>query len=173
MDGNTRIREAIERNVKAVSLRAGIAKGTATTKAVLHPGLDCSVTEGPYELKVSMSEKYGGTGHGPNPGILGRGALASCLAIGYGMWAARLDVPCEAIEVEVQAAYDVRGELGVAEDVRPGYPEMRYVVTVVSSYPEPDVLGMLDTADRCSSYRDIFANGLPLTRETRITSPVV
>ena len=171
MYGDIQIREALERNVRTVSLRAGVAKGTARTKAVLHAGLDCMVSEGPYELKVSMSEKYGGHGNGPNPGVLGRGALASCLAIGYGMWAARLGVPCEAIEVEVQAPYDVRGELGVAEDVRPGYAEIRYVVSVVSASPEVDVLRMLDMADRCSSFRDIFENATPLTREVHITAP--
>jgi hypothetical protein len=122
MQGDARVREALERNVKAVLLRPGVAKGTAATKAVLHPGLDCTVTEGPYELKVGMTEKYGGHGGSPNPGVLGRGALASCLAVGYGIWSARLGVPCEAIEVEVQADYDVRGELGVSDEVRPGYP---------------------------------------------------
>lgn len=168
MQDDTAIREALERNVKAVSLRPGVGQGTATTRAVLHPGLDCTVTEGPYEMKVGMTPKYGGQGGSPNPGVLGRGALASCLAIGYGMWAARLGVPCEAIEVEVQADYDVRGELGVAEDVRPGYRAMRYTVTVTSPAPEAEVLRLLDTADRCSSYRDIFGNGVPLTRAVRI-----
>jgi hypothetical protein len=32
---------------------------------------------------------------------------------------------------------------------------------------------MLDTADRCSSYRDIFAHGVPLARAVRITTPAV
>jgi uncharacterized OsmC-like protein len=102
--------------------------------------------------------------------VLGRGALASCLALGYGMWAARLDVAFDEITVEVQADYDARGELGVADDVRAGYAEVRYIVTVVTASPEKDVLRVLDTADRCSSYRDIFANGVPVTREVRITS---
>src|SRR4051794_20979342 len=110
MHGDAQVREALERNVKAVSLRPGVARGTAKTTAVLRPGLAWTVTEGPYELSLGMTEKYGGLGGAPNPGVLGRGALASCLAIGYGMWAARLGVPCEAIEVEVQADYDVRGE---------------------------------------------------------------
>jgi uncharacterized OsmC-like protein len=118
-----------------------------------------------------MTEKYGGHGNAPNPGVLGRGALASCLAIGYGMWAARLGVPLDSIDVEVQADYDVRGELGVDAQVRPGYPEMRYIVTVVSTRPEAEVMQVLDTADRCSSYRDIFANGVPLTREVRLAAP--
>jgi len=157
VQGDEQIREALERNVKAVSLRAGLGKGTATTTAVLRPGLDCTVTEGPFELKVGMSTKSGGRGDAPNPGVLGRGALASCLAICYGMWAARLGVPCDAIEVEVQADYS----------------EIRYVVTVVSASPEQDVLRVLDTADRYSAYRDVFANDVPLRREVRITAGTV
>ncbi len=173
MEGDTQIREALERNVKVVSRRPEIGRGTATTKAVLRPGLDCTVTEGSHELRVGMTEKYGGRGGAPNPGVLGRGALASCLLIGYGMWAARLNVPCDSIEVEVQDDYDVSGELGINDDVRPGYSAVRYIVTVVSSSSEQDVQRMLDTADRHSSYRDIFANGVPLSREVRITNPTV
>ena len=171
MKGDEQIREALERNVKVVARRPEVGRGTATTKATLRPGLECTVTEGSNELKIGMSEKYGGRGGAPNPGVLGRGALASCLAICYGMWAARLNVPCESIEVEVQADYDVSGELGLTDDVRPGYSEVRYIVTVVSSASEQDVQAMLDAADRHSSYRDIFANGVPLTREVRMTNP--
>jgi uncharacterized OsmC-like protein len=170
MEGDEHIRQALERNVRLVSRRPEIGKGTATTKAVLRPGLECTVTEGSYELKIGMTAKYGGRGAAPNPGVLGRGALASCLLIGYAMWAARLDVPCESIEVEVQADYDVSGELGISDDVRPGYSAIRYVVTVVSSSSEQDVHRMIDVADRHSSYRDIFANGVPLSREVRITN---
>ena len=34
---------------------------------------------------ASLTEKYGGTNEGPNPGVLGRAALGSCLALGYAM----------------------------------------------------------------------------------------
>lgn len=171
MDGDDRIKQALERNAKAVSLRPSVGQGTAVTTARLGSGLTCHVTEGPWRLSVGMSEKSGGTNAGPNPGVLGRGALASCLAMGYGMWAARLGVPFEALEVEVQADYDTRGELGVSDDVRPGYSAMRYTVAVESSASEADVMRVLDTADRCSSYRDIFGNGVPLTRTVRLGAP--
>lgn len=91
----------------------------------LKPGLECEVEEGTWKMTVGMSEKSGGTNAGPNPGILGRGALGTCLAIGYAMWAARLGVPIDALEVDVEADYDRRGELGVADDVPPGYTQVR------------------------------------------------
>lgn len=171
------IRTAVERNVKAVTLRPGVGQGTARTTARLNPGLECEVTDGPFTLTVGMTEKYGGTNAGPNPGVLGRGALASCLAIDYAMWAARMGVPITALEVEVQADYDARGELGVPpsdEDegpLRPGYHEIRYVVTVESTAPEAEIMALLDEGDRTSPYVDLFANETPLRREVRIRAP--
>lgn len=170
MEGDDKIKSALERNAQAVSLRPAVGQGTAVTKVRLKPGLECAAEEGPWRLTVAMTEKYGGTNAGPNPGVYGRTALGSCLAIGYGMWAARLGVPIDALEVEVQADYDVRGELGVSDDVLPGYSAMRYVVRVESSAPEADILRVLDTADRYSSYRDDFMRAVPLAREVQITA---
>jgi uncharacterized OsmC-like protein len=166
------IRAAIERNVKAVELRPSIGQGTAVTKVRLREGLACDIQEGPWTLVAGMTEKYGGTKEGPNPGVLGRAALGSCLAIGYAMWAARLGVPIDSLEIEIQADYDVRGELGVSDDVRPGYLEVRYIVTVSSPASTEEVERWLDTADRYSSWRDNIASAVPIVCERRVTSTV-
>jgi uncharacterized OsmC-like protein len=163
------IRTAIDRNVKAVSLRPSVGQGTAVTTARLRDGLTCDITEGPWTLVAGMTEKYGGTNAGPNPGVLGRAALGSCLVIGYAMWAARLGVPLDALEIEIHASYDVRGELGVNDEVRPGYSEIRYVVTVASPAPAEDIERWLDTADKYSSWRDNIANAVPMVCERRVT----
>ena len=170
MNHTDEIRTAIERNAKAVGLRPSLGQGTATTVVRLKPGLECQIVDGTWTLTVGMSEKSGGTNAGPNPGILGRGALGSCLAIGYAMWAARLGVPFEALEVQVEADYDSRGELGVSDEVPPGYRQVRYVVSVSSPASEDDVLKVIDTADKYSSYRDVFARAHDVRRELRITS---
>ncbi len=164
----TDIKTALERNVKAVTLRPSVAQGTAVTRVHLRDGLACDISEGPWTLTAGMTEKYGGTNAGPNPGVLGRAALGSCLALGYGMWAARLGVPITSLDVEIQADYDVRGELAVDDSVRPGYTAIRYVVRVTSPASEEDVRRVIDTADRYSSWRDDIANPVPLTRELHI-----
>ena len=164
------IKTAIERNVRAVSLRPSVGQGTAITKVTWREGLTCDVEEGPWKLVAGMTEKYGGSNAGPNPGVYGRAAVGSCLAIGYMMWAARLEIPVRSLEVEVQADYDVRGELAVEDNVRPGYTRMRYIVTIDSDAPEADVMRLLDTADRYSSWRDDLANPVPMEREVRMVS---
>ena len=165
-----RLKTALERNIKAIELRPTIGRGTAVTKVSIRDGCTAEIEDGGWKLIADESVKDGGNGEGPDPGVFGRAALGSCLAMGYAQWAAILGVPLDKIEVEVQADYDVRGELGVADDVRPGYAAIRYVVSITSASSEEDVLRVLDTADRCSSYRDIFSNGVPLTREVRMTA---
>lgn len=117
-----------------------------------------------------MTEKYGGDNSGPNPGVFGRTALGSCLAIGYAMWAARMNVPLRSLDIEVHADYDVRGELGIDDAVRPGYKEMRVVVSIESEAPEAEVVAMLEKAERHSSYLDDYRNPVPVKRELRFNS---
>jgi uncharacterized OsmC-like protein len=172
MDNAEAIRTALERNVKAVTLRPSIGLHTGKTHVRLMPGLSCEVTDGPWTLTVGMSEKSGGSNAGPGPGTLGRGALGSCLALGYAMWAARLGVPIEALEVDVEADYDSRGELGISDEVPPGYTQIRYIVTVSSRASEDDVRRVIETADKYSPYRDVFVRANDVRRELRVTSAV-
>ena len=162
------IKTALERNLTAIAARPSIAQGTAVTKVTLHPGLACEVEDGPWRFNVGVTDKYGGENTGPNPGVYGRAALGSCLAIGYGMWAARLDVPVRSLAVEVRARYDARGELGIDESIRPGYAGIVYVVTVDSDAPDADIQRVLDSADRHSSWLDALSNPVPVSREVRI-----
>jgi uncharacterized OsmC-like protein len=153
-----------------VTLRPSIGQNTAVTRVRLRDGLACDIEEGPWKLVADMSPKYGGAGDGPNPGVFGRAALGSCLAIGYAIWATRLGITIDALDVEVHADYDARGELGVSDDVPPGYLRIRYVVTVTSPASEADIRHWLDTADRYSSWRDNVARAVPIERELRVTS---
>ncbi len=157
MDDQNRLREILERNAKAVSLRPSVGQFTGRTRARLKPNLECEIEDGAWRLTVGMGEKGGGNNAGPSPGTFGRGALASCLAIGYSMWAARLGVPLDSLDVLVEADYDVRGELGASDDVAPGYLKVRYIVTIDSPAPREDVLRVLDAGDKYSPYRDVFA----------------
>ena len=168
LDEQGRIRETLDRKARAVQLRPAVGRNTARTHVRLKPGLACEIEEGPWTLVAGMSDKAGGTNAGPNPGVLGRAALGSCLVMGYAMWAARMGVPLDAVDVEVEADYDSRGELGVADDVPPGYLQVRYRVTITSPAAEEAVRRVVETADRYSPYRDVFARAHDVRRALQI-----
>ena len=165
---NAHIGSAFGRNRKAVELRPAIGQKTAVTRARIVDGLRCEIEDGRWTLVADSSDKSGGTGTGPDPGMIGRAALASCLAMGYVMWASHLNVSLERVEVEVQADFDARGQYGL-DGVRPGYDEIRCIVHIESAAPEADVQRVVDAADKASMYWDAFANPTRLVRQLQLS----
>lgn len=163
------IRDALERNIKAVTLRPSVGQGTKVTRVKLGPRLRCEIEEGPWKLTAGMPASFGGDEEAPTPGVFGRAAFGSCLAIGYAMWAARLEIPIESLEVEVHSDFDARGELGAAADVRPGHTAIRYIVRITSDATDDRIRQCLDTADAHSSWRDNLLNPVPMVREVQIS----
>ncbi len=166
-----KIRTAVERGVQAMERRDTVGRGTAITRVRMIDGLTCEVQDGSWNLTVDMSSKGGGEGRGPDPGVLGRGALGSCLAIAYGLWASRRGVPITSLEVEVQADYDVRGQYGMDETVPVAYGEVRYVISVTSDAPESEVLAALEDAEAHCVYLKIFTEPQLVRREVKYVRP--
>ena len=158
------IQKATERSLQILALKPSRGHLSCATRARLVDGLRCEIEEGPWKLAADMPAKMGGDETAPTPGVLGRAALASCLAIGIASWAARLGVPIDAIEVEVQADFDARGELGVGNGIPPGYTEVRYAVSMESQAPGYLLDEVLDLAERHSPYLDVFGRAIPLRR---------
>src|SRR5262245_45265331 len=145
------IRNAVERDVRAITLRASVGQGTAVTRAKLADGLSCEISDGNWKFTAGMGS-YGGSHAGATPGVYGRAALASGLAIGYAIWAARLEIQIDSLEVEVQADFDARGELGVDDAIPPGYLAVRYIINISSPAPESEVMRLVETAEKYSSW---------------------
>ena len=161
------IREIAERHVRLLSVRPERGRLSCATRARLAGGLRCEIEEGPWRFAADMPTKVGGDESAPTPGVLGRGALAGCLTIGIAAWAARLGVPLDSVEVEVQADFDARGELGM-DDVPPGYTEVRYVVSIDSRAPRYELDRLLAMVERHSPYLDVFGRAIALKRALRV-----
>jgi uncharacterized OsmC-like protein len=164
-----RIKTAIERSKKAISLKPSLGLGTGVSKSRIVSGLHCEITEGNWKLSADMPEGVGGSTKGPTPGVYGRAALGSCLAIGYMMKAASMGIPIHALEVEIQADYDDGALLGTSSEV-PGYIEVRYTINIETDAPKTDVIRLIDDADRHSPYLDVFSRGQKCIRNINITS---
>ena len=166
-----KLQKAMERNIKAIGMRPSIGRGTAVTKVRIRDGCTADIEDGGWKLIVDESVKDGGNGEGPDPGVYGRAALGSCLAMGYAMWAAKMGVALDEIEVEVHAGYDATGMFGLDDSTPPGWGGLRYLVRVGSSAAEADVRRVLDYADAHSPLLDDFSRALAVERELRITAP--
>ena len=161
------IRAIADRHLQLLAVKPSRGFLTSTTRARLGRGLRCEISEGDWRFHVDMPAKVGGDSTAPTPGVLGRGALAGCLAIGVACWAARPEIPLDSVEIEVEADFDARGELGV-EGVDPGYSEVRYRIAIASP-AAPDLLDQLVAkVERHSPYLDVFGRALRLRRTVRL-----
>lgn len=165
-----RIRTAIQRAQQAMTRMDSVGRGTARTRVRIEEGLTCQVEDGRWSFTADMSEKAGGAAEGPDPGVYGRAGLASCLAVGYAMWAAYEGVPLTSLEVEVQADYDARAEYGLGDKV-PGYDAIRWIVRVESPAPEERVREVLATAEARSPWLQLLRNPQELRGEVQIRRP--
>jgi len=163
------IKTAIDRTTKALSLKPSLGQSTGISKVRITDGLSCEIQEGDWKLKADMPTSVGGNQTGPTPGVYGRAAFGSCLAIGYMMKAAAMNIPIRSLEVEVQADYDDGAMFGTSDN-KPGYLQVRYIVTVESDAPEESIIAMLDDADEHSPYLDVFSRAQDCQRELRILS---
>jgi uncharacterized OsmC-like protein len=167
---NDKIRAAVKRVSTALTHRPEFGRGTNVSTAKIVNGLTCEIREGDYTFIADMPQQIGGEAAGPTPGVYGRAALGSCLAIGYMLKAAAMNIPIESLEVEIQADFDDGALLGTAPaDVPPGYLEIRYSVTIDSDAPEEAIIQMLDEADRHSPYLDVFRRAQTCRRQVNIT----
>src|SRR6188474_712065 len=154
MTSQQKIKEAVSRSTKALALKPSLGLGTGISKARITNGLSCEITEGNYKLIADMPESVGGNASAPTPGVYGRAAFGSCLAIAYMMKASAMNIKIDSLEVEVQADYD-DGALFGTSAAHPGYLEVRYTVTVESDAAEDEILQMLDIADKQSPILDV------------------
>lgn len=170
MSTQSEIKEAFVGVATALRQEPALGLGSETSVTKVIDGLRCEVSEGDWTLAVDMPEVAGGSGAAPSPGVFGRAALGSCLALTYMMWASKEGIEIQSLEVEVQADFD-NGVLFGTSDAVAGYSEVRYRVRIQSGAPEAEIVRLLDDADRHSAYLDVFARPQHLVRQLDIIAP--
>lgn len=163
------IKKAFQRNKKALEKRPSLGQTTGSTTIRVTDGTTCKITSGSKTLVCDVGIEQGGNDAGPGPSIFERGALGSCLAIGYAKWAAHLNIPLKRIEVEVESDFDARSMFGITDDP-PGFKELRYTVNIVSPAPEDELRKLIKTADRHSPVLDDLSRPIPIKRKMNINS---
>lgn len=164
MEEQELIKNKFIRTQKALSLKPSLGLGTGVSVSRITKGLSCVIREGDYVYHTDMPSQVGGSETGPTPGVLGRAALGSCLAIGYMMWASKMDVPIDSLEVHISASYD-DGGLFDTSDSPPGYTEIEYLVKVKSPASKEEVEEVLDQGDKHSPYLDVFSRAQHCVRK--------
>ncbi len=106
-----------------------------------------------------------GTDKGPTPAELLLNALASCLMAGLGNIAAARGVELHGVRCKVEGDVDLRGILGISDEVRNGYQQVR-VTFKIDGDASPEALREIVEQSRSrSAVYDVLTNGVDVAIE--------
>jgi uncharacterized OsmC-like protein len=89
--------------------------------------------------------------------------LPACLAVGFVYNAAAQGITVESLSFELEGDVDLRGFLGLSEEVRPGYESIRLTYRVKSNAPREKIEELCNYVQKTSPVLDIIRNPVPVT----------
>ena len=106
-----------------------------------------------------------GTDTGPNPAELLLAALSACLTTSVVYVAAARGVKLTAVQSTVEGDMDVRGALGLSDEVRNGFESIRVTFKVEGDAPAEKLQEVVGRAQQRSAVFDMVTNGVPVSVE--------
>lgn len=122
---------------------------------------DASRTE-PFQFDNDEPPILLGENRGANPVEFIFHALAGCMTTTFVAYASASGVKIESIETELEGDIDVRGFLGITDEVRRGYREIRVNCRVKSDAPREKIEELFKLAQRRSPVIDVVTNPTPV-----------
>jgi uncharacterized OsmC-like protein len=115
-----------------------------------HGALQDHPHEKPFELDADEAEVLLGQDKGPNPVEYLLTALAGCLTSSLVYHAAAKGIEVKGVESRLEGDLDLRGFLGLSDDVPVGYEEIRVYFTIDADLSEQEKQELVQLAQKYS-----------------------
>lgn len=119
--------------------------------------------KGDYQFDADHPEVLVGTDQGPAPVEFLLAGLAACLTAGIGNIAAARGVKLTEVESTVEGDIDLRGILGISDEVRNGYEGIRVSFRIKGDAPADKLREIVEQSRNRSAVFDVLANGVPVS----------
>ena len=121
----------------------------------------------PFILDADEPKVLLGTDRGANPVEYVLTALAGCLTTSLVYHAAARGISIEEVESHLEGDLDLRGFLGISEDVRNGYENIRVTFKIKADAPEEQLRELVELARKRSPVFDIVSHPVPVSVELK------
>lgn len=115
-----------------------------------------------FELDAGEPPILIGKNEAPNPAEQLLHALAACLTTSLVYVAAARGIRLTRVESRLEGDIDVRGALGISDEVRNGYEQIRVAFDVEGDAPPEKLRELVERAKARSAVFDIVTNGVPV-----------
>jgi uncharacterized OsmC-like protein len=161
--------DAIAAREQAIGAEPGKARIVYRTEGALAGPLLVQLTSRKHTIEVDEPKGIGGGDAAASPVEYALMALASCQAITYRLWATKLGIELDGLEIAVEGDLDLHGLFGL-DEVRPGFTAIR--IEVAPFGPQPERFGELaDAVDAHCPVLDMFTRPVPVERRLSAPSP--
>jgi len=116
-----------------------------------------------YTVDADHPEVFTGRDNGLTPVEFLLVAIASCLTAGIGNVAAARGVTLYEVESTVTGDIDMRGILGISDEVRNGYSGIQVNFKIKGDAPEETLRKIVEQSRSRSAVYDVLTNGTPVT----------
>jgi uncharacterized OsmC-like protein len=116
-----------------------------------------------YQFDVDHPAVLVGSDEGPTPVEYLLAGLAGCLTAGIGNIAAARGVTLRSVTAEVEGDIDLQGILGLSDEVRNGYEQVRISFEIDADAPAEKIAEIVEQSRARSAVFDVLTNGVPVT----------
>ena len=122
-----------------------------------------------FRIEGDEPEQILGQRTAPNAVELLLAALGSCLSVGYAANAAAMDIELDELRFEMEGDVDLRGFLGISDDVRPGYDSVTCTVYIDADASEEELADLRKRVESTSPLMDNLANEVALETDVVVS----
>jgi uncharacterized OsmC-like protein len=148
---------------RASNVWMGGAHNRSTIRDFYGAGQEDTSRVGAFTLDAGEPAVLVGTDTGPNPAETLLHALAACLTTSLVYVASARGVRLTRVESRLEGDMDLRGALGLSDEVRNGFQRIRATFTVEGDATPEKLRELVERAQRRSAVFDIVSNGVPVS----------
>jgi putative redox protein len=160
---STNLQTRLDHLTDAVTLNPPAAGMTLGVTSELVRGCEVDVRVGEHSIGVDESADLGGRGAAPSSVEYALLALGACWATTCRIWSVKHGVRLDKVTVNVTGALDIRGMLGLADEVPPGCTQVNVAVTLWGPEAPEDYAALARAVDAHCRVLDMFATPTPVT----------
>jgi uncharacterized OsmC-like protein len=162
------LKPLIDASIDAITADPANGRFSFTVDGELTGPTEVALRARGHETTVDEPPVLGGSDRGANPVEHALIALASCLAISYRFWAAKLDIELEGVDVVTEGDLDLRGFLGLDDGVRAGFTGVRIKVTPIGAESPERYQELANAVDAHCPVLDLFSHETPVDRSLAV-----
>ena len=150
---------------RAKSQWGGGARNRTEIQGFYGVGQEDTSRPAPFALESDEPDVLLGTDTAPNPVEAALHALSSCLTVGIAYNAAARGIKIDGVRFDLEGDLDLQGFLGLAENVRPGFSNIRITCHIDADAPRENLADLCQHAQDHSPVFDTIANPVSISVE--------